>query len=183
MTTNPSATDFLKEMGITTWQTRVTTGDSPTEIAPELNVQSTLGAHEAHLNVPVTHSFGIWWFYGDQPQGEAAQLLDNVVRALGLSEQQWVWKKPASQFNRLELPSEGGPLVAITFGASATQVLTGEHDSLVELRGSILMIPQEGAEDIPVIATFDLFHLLSKPKDKMLFWQDLLLAKSVLHSL
>jgi hypothetical protein len=46
MTTNPSATDFLKEMGITTWQTRVTTGNSPTEIAPELNVQSALGAHE-----------------------------------------------------------------------------------------------------------------------------------------
>jgi DNA polymerase len=41
----------------------------------------------------------------------------------------------------------------------------------------------EGLEDIPVLATFDLPYLLSRPKDKALLWQDLLLAKSVLLNL
>jgi hypothetical protein len=34
-----------------------------------------------------------------------------------------------------------------------------------------------------VLATFDLSHLINRPKDKALLWQDLLLAKSVLNSL
>jgi DNA polymerase len=38
-------------------------------------------------------------------------------------------------------------------------------------------------EEIPVIASFDLAQLIAKPKDKALLWQDLLLAKSVLHNI
>jgi hypothetical protein len=33
------------------------------------------------------------------------------------------------------------------------------------------------------VASFDLAHLLQKPADKALAWQDLLLARSVLQSL
>jgi DNA polymerase len=46
-----------------------------------------------------------------------------------------------------------------------------------------LAINADGAEDLPLIATFELNQLIARPKDKTLFWQDLLLAKSVLQNI
>jgi DNA polymerase len=53
---------------------------------------------------------------------------------------------------------------------------------LPQLRETILALNTGNEEDIPVVATFDLNQLVSKPKDKALLWQDLLLAKSVLQN-
>ena len=36
---------------------------------------------------------------------------------------------------------------------------------------------------LPLIATFELNQILARPRDKALFWQDLLLAKSVLQNI
>jgi DNA polymerase len=182
MTTNKTAAVFLKEMGITEWQLRDHLAGLASEEVVALTSESAAPTAEAPLEAPVSPSQGMWWFYGDQPAGEAELLFQNMLRVLGLSQQQWSWKKPGSKFNELEMPPENFPLVAVALGVRATQALTGERDSLAELRGAILTISQEGTEDIPVIATFDLAHLLARPKDKMLVWQDLLLAKSVLQS-
>ena len=75
------------------------------------------------------------------------------------------------------------PTVAFVFGGSAAQKITGERDALPQLRETVLAINGDGLDEIPVIATFDLLHLLSRPKDKALLWQDLLMAKSVLQSI
>ena len=53
-------------------------------------------------------------------------------------------------------------------------------EPLENLRDVVLEIIEQ---EIPLVASFDLAHLLSKPKDKVLAWQDLLLARSVLQSL
>ena len=73
--------------------------------------------------------------------------------------------------------------MALAFGASAAQKLSGERDTLAELRETVLAFNVDGAEDIPLIATFELNHLIARPRDKALFWQDLLLAKSVLQNI
>ena len=75
------------------------------------------------------------------------------------------------------------PDVALAFGGSAAQRLSGERDALPELRETVLAINADGAEDLPLIATFELNQLIAKPQDKALFWQDLLLAKSVLKNI
>lgn len=187
MTFNTTAAAFLKEMGITEWQIRDAIAESSSQepLVPTPKSTSELASpteDQTHLGVTDTSSLGIWWFYGAQPTGEAELLFQNMLRVLGISPQQWSWKKPGGKFNALEMPLQNTPLVAIVFGASATQALTGERESLAELRGAILAIPQEGAEDIPVIATLDLAQILARPKDKTQVWQDLLLAKSVLQS-
>jgi DNA polymerase len=51
---------------------------------------------------------------------------------------------------------------------------------LESLRDVVLEL---AGHDIPLVASFDLTHLLAKPSDKALAWQDLLLARSVLQSL
>ena len=70
--------------------------------------------------------------------------------------------------------------IAFAFGADAAQLLSGEREPLENLRDVVLEL---GGLDIPLVASFDLSHLLQKPNDKALAWQDLLLARSVLQSL
>lgn len=175
MSTNST---FLKEMGITEWTTR--------DAAPEPS-QAILTAgvsnDQAATETQERHSSGIWWFFGNKPQGDAEVLFQNIIRVLGLTPQEWSWKNPADKLNPELLPQDGTPIVALAFGGAAAQKLSGERDALPELRETVLAINADGAEDLPLIATFELNQLLSRPKDKALFWQDLLLARSVLQNI
>ena len=171
-----SNSPFLKEMGITEWALR----DAPASASTEQS------AHEqAHIDQPPTdrNSLGIWWFFGNKPQGDAEVLFQNMIRVLGLNAQEWCWKNPAEKFNPEQLPQDGSPIVALAFGGATAQKLSGERDGLPELRETVLAINADGAEDLPLIATFELNQLIARPKDKTLFWQDLLLAKSVLQNI
>lgn len=178
---------FLKEMGITEWTSRdvipeasqlivSTEASSPQSVNA---VKDTLAPTEPKDRV----TSGIWWFYGNKPQGEADQLFQNIIRVLGLTPEEWSWKNPAEKLNPEQLPQDGTPIVALAFGGSAAQKLSGERDGLPELRETVLAINADGVEDLPLIATFELNHLLGRPKDKALFWQDLLLAKSVIQNI
>jgi DNA polymerase len=166
---------FLKEMGITEWTTR--------DLKPEA-IQASLA-----VETPVTlvlqerPSLGIWWFFGNKPQGDAELFFQSIIRVLGLKPEEWSWKNSAEKFQIEQLPQDGTPIVALVFGGAAAQKLSGERDGLSELRETVLAINTDGAEDLPLIATFELNHLISRPKDRALFWQDLLLAKSVLQNI
>ena len=174
---------FLKEMGITEWTSRDAAPDhAQAIIAAEVSNDQTAYALSV-AEIQERHSLGIWWFFGNKPQGDAEVLFQNTIRVLGLTPQEWSWKNPADKFNPELLPQDGTPIVAIAFGGAAAQKLSGERDGLPELRETVLAINADGAEDLPLIATFELNQLLSRPKDKALFWQDLLLAKSVLQNI
>ena len=184
MSTNSA---FLKEMGITEWTSRDAAPDqaqfmvAAEEAAQQANPIATVAsaAPETHERI----SPGIWWFFGNKPQGDAEALFQNIIRVLGLAPQEWSWKNPADKFNPDLLPQDGTPIVAFAFGGPAAQKLSGERDALPELRETVLAINADGAEDLPLIATFELNQLIARPKDKALFWQDLLLAKSVLQNI
>lgn len=175
--TNSTNSTFLKEMGITEWALRDTRESSEID-------QSAVVA-ESVVNQPAVEgqSLGTWWFFGSKPQGEAEVLFQNIIRSLGLATKEWHWKTPTERMNPLEIPQDGIPLVAVAFGGAAAQKLSGERGSLPELRETVLAINAEGAQEIPLIATFELNQLIAKPGDKALLWQDLLLAKSVLQSI
>ena len=178
---------FLKEMGITEWTSR----DAPTEQVVEI-IATEASKHQVELAAPASTvvaekqeriSSGIWWFYGNKPQGDAEVLFQNTIRVLGLTPQEWSWKNPSEPFNPEQLPQDGTPIVALAFGGTAAQRLSGERDALPELRETVLAINADGAEDLPLIATFELNQLIARPQNKALFWQDLLLAKSVLQNI
>lgn len=164
---------FLKEMGITEWTSR------DAEVSSHQTDDGTLAVTEPKHRT----ASGIWWFFGNQPQGDAEVLFQNIIRVLGLTPQEWCWKNPTEKFNPEQLPQDGSPIVALAFGGATAQKLSGERDGLPELRETVLAINADGAEDLPLIATFELNQLLARPKDKVLFWQDLLLAKSVLQNI
>ena len=169
---------FLKEMGITEWASRDTVAAAPSTAVIASNTQE-LQVKDA----PEKVSYGNWWFFGNKPQGEAEVLFQNAIRVLGLSPREWSWKNPADNLNALEIPKNGLPTIAFAFGGPAAQKISGERDPLLELRETVLALKCNLAEEIPLIASFDLAQLLARPKDKFLLWQDLLLAKSVLQNI
>jgi DNA polymerase len=173
---------FLKEMGITEWTTResVAMDDSPSSslAVPQEPISTSIQDPQ----VTQAPRF-FWWFIGDQVQGDAQLLFQNMVRVLDLGAQEWSWVKPSEKLSTVMNSEQELPALALVFGGAAAQKITGERDSLPQLRETVLAINSDGLEEIPVVATFDLSHFLSKPKDKALLWQDLLLAKSVLQSL
>ncbi len=180
MSTNSA---FLKEMGITEWTSRdVAEEIAHSRVMPEEAGRPTVAA-AAPIESKERISSGIWWFFGNKPQGDAELLFKNIIRVLGLNPQEWSWKNPAEKFNPAQLPQDGMPIVALAFGGSTAQKLSGERDGLTELRETVLAMNADGAEELPLIATFELNQILARPRDKALFWQDLLLAKSVLQNI
>lgn len=173
---------FLKEMGITEWTSREPIPENMSATLLTEVPKETLASKTQIPQVTEAPRF-FWWFIGDQDLGDAQLLFQGVVRVLGLGTHEWAWVKASEKLNAVMNSAAEVPAVAFVFGGSAAQKITGERDALPQLRETILAINSDGLEEIPVVATFDLSHLLSKPKDKALLWQDLLLAKSVLQSL
>ena len=173
MTSTSSA--FLKEMGITEWTSR-----NAIQATPETANAVSAPATESDNTPAQRTSYGTWWFFGNEPQGEAQILFQNIIRALGLSKNEWSWKNSSVDLSQLSNPET--PVVAVAFGGPVAQKITGERDPLSQLRETVLALNTENEEEIPVIASFELNQVLTKPKDKALLWQDLLLAKSVLQN-
>ena len=167
-TLSNSSSALLKEMGISEWVSKDSVDAPPPEMLSDSPAKST--------------AKGIWWFFGSKPKGEAEVLFQNMIRVLGLRPDEWLWQEPVNK-SKLAKPDNALPIVSIAFGGQAVQAMTGERDPLDELRETILELSIEGLEEIPLIPSFTLEHYITKPQDKRLLWQDLLLAKSVLQSL
>ena len=171
--------DFLREMGVTEWISKDSSVSQPPQ-PDSVQIQQSTASVMPMDNVVKASPKAYWMFFGGELKGDAERLFQNIIRALGLSRDEWVWKSPNDAPSKKSLPEIHVPIVALAFGASAAQTITGERDPLPQLRETILALHSE--EDIPVVATFDLNQLVSKPVDKALLWQDLLLAKSVLQN-
>ncbi len=166
---------FLKEMGITEWTSR-----DAISAQAEVSAVVSFEPNTQEKQVSPRASNGIWWFFGNEPQGDAQILFQNLIRVLGLATNEWSWKSPSTNLGQLENP--GLPVVALAFGGPVAQKITGERDPLPQLRETILALNTGNDEEIPVIASFELNQVLTKPKEKALLWQDLLMARSVLQN-
>ena len=173
MTNNHST--FLKEMGITEWTSR----DAVKPLA-EVAVTASTQDVASDADSAQRPSYGSWWFFGNEPQGDAQILFQNIIRVLGLARNEWSWKSASDNLSQLSSPES--PVVVVAFGGSVAQKITGERDPLPQLRETVLALNTGNDEEIPVIASFELNQVLTKPKEKALLWQDLLLARSVLQN-
>lgn len=148
-----------------------------------------------------------WLFIGEAPgadedrQGEpfvgrAGQLLNNMIKALGLQrEQVYIANilKCRPPGNRNPRPEESqscrpylrrqieliSPRVIVALGAIAAQNLLQNDTPIGRMRGG--QYRYEGSE-IPVVVTYHPAYLLRSPRQKRKVWQDLQMAKSLLGS-
>ena len=145
-----------------------------------------------------------WLFVGEAPGeqedlrgepfvGRAGQLLDEMIRALGLSrEAVYIANilKCRPPKNRDPSPAESlacepflvqqvqnvGPKIIVAVGRIAAQNLLKTQQPMSELRGKVHQY-----EGIPVIVTYHPAYLLRKQSEKRRAWVDLKLARNTLN--
>jgi len=135
---------------------------------------------------------------GEPFVGRAGQLLDAMLRAIGLSRAQNVYianvLKSRPPNNRDPRPEEVGaclpylrrqielvrPRLLLAVGRIAAQNLLGTEESLSRLRGRVHRF---GELNTPLVVTYHPAYLLRTPADKRKAWEDLKFARSVFRQL
>jgi uracil-DNA glycosylase family 4 len=131
---------------------------------------------------------------GEPFVGRAGQLLDAMLRAIGLARGQNVYianiLKSRPPGNRDPEPAEVAaclpylerqielirPRLILAVGRIAMQNLLGTQGSLAGMRGQV---HEFGGLKTPLIVTYHPAYLLRKPEDKRKAWEDLKFARSV----
>jgi hypothetical protein len=174
-----SQTDYLNEMGISTWVVRSegeptpvkANQDSQQDIKP-VSQQSTQA--ESFQETQLSHQEIVWTFVVDQLSGDAALLFDKILASLMLSRNtiQLLSSKEA-------LAGKVSGQVVIAMGSQMGRQLLQMDDGFEDLRGAVHSLEQ-AEDELPVVLTYHPEHLLNKPTDKASTWQDLLLARSLI---
>jgi DNA polymerase len=130
--------------------------------------------------------------------GRAGKLLDRMLDAIGLSEDQVYitntvyWRPPG---NRTPTPEEveacapflarqielNAPDVLVLLGNAAAKNILHVTEGIMRLRGKWL-IYRSGDREIPALATLHPAYLLRNPEAKRLVWRDLLSLKEKLEA-
>jgi uracil-DNA glycosylase family 4 len=131
---------------------------------------------------------------GEPFVGRAGQLLDAMLRAIGLSRGQNVYianiLKSRPPGNRDPVPAEVAaclpylerqielirPRLILAVGRIAMANLLGTTDALGRMRGQV---HEFGGLKTPLIVTYHPAYLLRKPEDKRKAWEDLKFARTV----
>ncbi len=135
---------------------------------------------------------------GEPFVGRAGQLLDAMLRAIGLERGRNVYVanilKSRPPRNRDPLPQEAAaclpyllrqialirPVLILGVGRIAAQHLLGATTSLASLRGRVHRF---GELNTPVVVTYHPAYLLRTPGEKRKAWEDLKFARSVFREL
>lgn len=135
---------------------------------------------------------------GEPFVGRAGQLLDAMLRAIGLARGRNVYianiLKSRPPGNRDPSPEEVAaclpylerqielirPRLILAVGRIAMQNLLGTQSSLARMRGQV---HEFGGLKTPLIVTYHPAYLLRKPEDKRKAWEDLKFARSKFESL
>ncbi len=135
---------------------------------------------------------------GEPFVGRAGQLLDAMLRAIGLGRAENVYianvLKSRPPNNRDPRPEEVAaclpylrrqielvrPRLLLAVGRIAAQNLLGTEDSLSRLRGRVHRF---GELNTPLVVTYHPAYLLRNPADKRKAWEDLKFARNVFRQL
>jgi DNA polymerase len=102
---------------------------------------------------------------------DEALLLSNIFMAMGI-------KVTASPIKSLGEARDFYPKLVVALGESCAQYLLQSNQSLADLRGIV-----HASAGMPLVATYDLTHLLQHWQDKAKAWEDLCLAKQTLQNM
>ena len=131
--------------------------------------------------------------------GRAGQLLDRMLRAVGLDRQKVYianvvpWRPPGNRTPTLQetqicLPfierqiDLADPEYLVCLGGSAARALLGVHGGIMRARGSWLPYPRRAGRDIQALAMLHPAFLLRQPAHKRFAWVDMRALARVLET-
>lgn len=145
-------------------------------LGPDTSSDLTL-ASNAQSSLPLARVIsedGDWLFVMPNIELPADEVLlfENICKAIRVK------AKPASiAENSTDILSGIKPRVLIVMGEASVQAMLQTNATLDNLRGRL-----HSLQDLPVVATYDLAHLVRHAADKANAWQDLCLALHLLHN-
>jgi uracil-DNA glycosylase len=204
---------YLQALGIESWVARAAHGrdaDSWDALKAEVSSCRRCGLHATRTQAV----FGVgdptaeWFVIGEAPGaeedrrgepfvGRAGQLLDSMLRALGLARGENVYianiLKSRPPANRDPKPDEVEacmgflsrqvalvrPKLILAVGRIAAQTLLATDAPLARLRGRLHRF---GPLDTPLVVTYHPAYLLRSPAEKRKAWEDLKFARNVFAS-
>jgi len=223
MTSTPQKTDrlgYLDALGIDVWRLRGSGGSADASDPEQADVSlagwdeiraAVSGCRKCALHKTRTQTvFGVgsetaeWMIVGEAPGaeedrrgepfvGRAGQLLDEMLRAVGL-DRRTVFianvlkcRPPENRDPEADESSQCrayldrqiellNPKLILVVGRIAAQLLLNTDTSLGRLRGQAHKI---GTAEIPAVVTYHPAYLLRSPSQKGKAWQDLCLARSI----
>ena len=104
-------------------------------------------------------------------QADEQHLLKNIFMAMRIKVQ-----AAETSSNIVALMTTHQPKLLITMGESTAQAILQSSESLLNLRGKLHQF-----QNLPLVATYDLAHLLQVSADKAQAWDDLCLAMHTLQ--
>jgi uracil-DNA glycosylase len=204
---------YLQALGIEAWVSREARGrdaDSWDALKAEVSSCRRCGLHATRTQAVfgVGNPTAEWFVIGEAPGaeedrrgepfvGRAGQLLDSMLRAIGLARGENVYianiLKSRPPGNRDPKPEEVEacmgflsrqvalvrPKLILAVGRIAAQTLLGTDAPLARLRGRVHRF---GPLDTPLIVTYHPAYLLRSPGEKRKAWEDLKFARNVFAS-
>lgn len=147
---------------------------APVMLAPVADVQA-LPVSAPQVFRHVASEDGDWLFvlFNTAPTEDEALLLRNIFMAMGIRT-----KSPEAPAITLDLLPTLQPKLVVAMGEAIAQHLLQSTDSLANLRSTV-----HALEDVALVVTYDVAHLLQVIPDKANAWADLCLAMQTLQRL
>lgn len=173
---------ILQEMGIQVWVSRepelIDSKEIQVTASAQTNTQDESQApakvfEEAELSTSLVEMK--WTILHDSAHFKAMNLskqVNRVIEGLGVSPQ---YLQMDGNFQPTMIEGQ----VVIALGQKIGQMISGESETLENLRGILFDLQNQQGEEIPAIITYSLKDLLSSGKKKSSFWDDLLWARSI----
>ncbi len=166
----------LKAMGVATW---VATSNEEQDHIGASNVHNQASKDDISQNLGELAEEGItmkWTIVMDSIK-EGAGLFGRIrtsIKDLGV-QLNIVEMEHFSDLSKQLLDCE----MVLALGEKAATALSGENDSIENLRGIIFETQNASGEDIPVLASYHPSQLIKQPSKKTELWDDIVWARSI----
>ncbi len=183
---------MLQEMGISAWISRdgeshVTQNNAQleSEKASNLEMQITEKSNLAKVGkdnqtyvheVDLASALEMKWVLVLDSTAIDSQIFSKIKRAIeDLGVKSYLLDISSGNFTPEEIQGD----IALAFGQKAGIMLTGERDSIENLRGIVFEVQNNKGDEIPLVVTHHPLDLLKQPNLKSLVWDDILWARSI----
>ncbi len=106
-------------------------------------------------------------------QADEAQLMQNICKAMRINV-----KPPLLAVNMLDFIQSAQPKMIVAMGESTAQTMLQSAEPLVDLSGKLHQF-----QNVALVTTYDLAHLLKNLPDKAKTWKDLRFAMQTLQNI